>query len=251
MTIPNSVTSIGDYAFFYCCSLPSVTIPNSVTSIGYSAFSECSSLTSVTIPDSVTSIGGSAFYGCYKLENIIVDSKNANYSSIDGILYNKNATTLLFCPLPKTSVTIPNSVTSIGDDAFSKCFNLKAIYMQWVIPLACSVKFSDEVYKETVLYVPIGTMAAYEKVDPWRNFWNIEEMNFNGIDMIETDSDVSLHIYVNNGTLSINGIGSHESVTVYDMQGQIVYNGSSHTIDNLSQGLYIVKVGNQTIKISI
>lgn len=123
--------------------------------------------------------------------------------------------------------------------------------MQCEVPLVCRVNFSDTVYMNAVLYVPIGTIKAYEKVDPWRNFWNIEEMNFNGIDMIETDSDVSLHIYVNNGTLSINGIGSHESVTVYDMQGQIVYNGSSHTIDNLSQGLYIVKVGNRIIKISI
>ena len=67
VTIPNSVTSIGTYAFYDCSSLTSVTIPNSVTSIGEYAFCGCSSLTSVTIPNSVTSIGDSAFYGCSDL----------------------------------------------------------------------------------------------------------------------------------------------------------------------------------------
>ena len=86
-TIPNSVTSIGSYAFSGCTGLTSVTIPNSVTSIGSNAFNECSGLTSITIPNSVTSIGESAFYKCSKL----------------------------------TSVTIPNSVTSIGGDAFFDC----------------------------------------------------------------------------------------------------------------------------------
>ena len=92
-TIPNSVTSIGKFAFSGCSGLTSVTIPNSVTSIGGSAFSGCSKLTSVTIPNSVTSIGESAFYGCSGL----------------------------------TSVTIGNSVTSIGERAFYDCTGLHSL----------------------------------------------------------------------------------------------------------------------------
>ena len=127
VTIPNSVTSIGDRAFFGCSGLTSVTIPNSVTSIGYSAFSWCSSLTSVTIPNSVTSIGGFAFSGCSGLTSINVASGNTHYSSIDGVLYNYVQDTLMQCPGAKTSVTIPNSVTSIGNWAFGNCSSLTSV----------------------------------------------------------------------------------------------------------------------------
>ena len=322
VTIPNSVTAIGKAAFYYCSRLTSVTIPNSVTSIGVFAFRECGSLTSVTIPNSVTSIGICAFSECRSLESINVDPGNVNYSTIYGILYNKDATSLICCPGAKvtvtipnsvtaigeyafywcssltsvtipnsvtsigehafsscrsltsvtipnsvtaigeyafswcislTSVTIPNSVTSIGDYAFEKCESLKSIYMLCEVPIECSPSFEESSLKEAVLYVPTGTKTEYEKVDPWRNFWNIVEtdFNFSGINGIETDEYGAPHISVNNGILTIDGIDSHESVTVYDMQGRTFYNGTSHTIDDLSSGLYIVKAGSRTIKISI
>lgn len=75
-------------------------------------------------------------------------------------------------------------------------------------------------------------------------------MNFSSVDMIEDNND-SLHIAVNNRTLTIEGIDAQESITLYDMQGQIVYNGESHTIEGMTPGMYIVKAGSRTIKISI
>ena len=127
ITIPNSVTSIGDDAFGGC-SLTSITIPNSVTSIGGSAFCYCLSLTSVTIPNSVTKIGNGAFSGCSSLTSINVDSNNPNYSSVDGVLFNKDKTTLVAYPGGKQGAyTIPNSVTSIENDTFSGCYSLTSI----------------------------------------------------------------------------------------------------------------------------
>ena len=127
VTIPNSVTSIGGKAFFGCIGLTSVTIGNSVTSIGYMAFNSCRSLTSVTIPSSVVSIRSGAFNYCSNLSAINVASGNTHYSSIDGVLYNYVQDTLIQYPCAKTSVTIPNSVTSIGDYAFNNCRNLTSI----------------------------------------------------------------------------------------------------------------------------
>ena len=107
----------------------SFVIPDSVTKIAYSAFSGCSSLTSVTIPNSVTSIGSEAFRYCSRLTSITVDENNGNYKSIDGNLYSKDGTTLIQYAIGKTetSFTIPDSVTSIGSDAFSGCISLTSI----------------------------------------------------------------------------------------------------------------------------
>src|ERR1041385_111871 len=118
------VTSIGQSAFLQCYSLTNVTIPNSVTSIGDSAFTY-SGLTDIAIPASVTNIGNGSFFFCSQLASILVDPLNSTYSSFDGILFNKSRTVVLPGPTRKQGgVSIPASVTNISERAFFQCVNI-------------------------------------------------------------------------------------------------------------------------------
>lgn len=115
ITIPSSVTSLGDYCF-WGCSLTSITIPSSVTSLGEYCFSGCDDLTSITIPSSVITLGKSCFAQCYSLTSINIPS------SVTAIGDNCFA----YCR-SLTSVTIPSSVTSLGDECFWGCDSLASI----------------------------------------------------------------------------------------------------------------------------
>ena len=188
VTIPNSVTSIGGYAFYWCSSLTSVTIPNSVTSIGNYAFYRCSSLTSITIPNSVTSIGYSAFAFCSSLTTIVVEVGSQVYDSRDNcnaIIETATNTLIAGCKntiIPNsvtsignrafsgcsslTSITIPNSVTSIGDYAFDWCSSLNSITCLGTTPptLGTDVFYGT---KLPAVYIPENTLSAYQTA--WGN----------------------------------------------------------------------------------
>ena len=243
VTIPDSVTSIGNYAFYNCTGLTSVTIPNSVISIGAYAFNSCSSLSSITIPDSVTSIGYRTFYDCTGLTSVTIGNSVTSIGN-DAFM---NCSGLM-------SVTIPNSVTYIGESVFSNCWGLQTIYVKSRIPVECAPNFPDDVIKNAILYVPTGTLAAYEKVDPWRNFWNIKEMDFSGIEDAEMDATRGTDepvIRVENGVIKVDNADGEAPVEVFDISGKSVFRECANMVSGLAKGIYIVKVGDKVQKIRL
>lgn len=153
VNIPSSlggypVTSIGEYAFFRCNDIKSVTIPDSVTSIGYWAFGDCAGLTNVSIPASVEKIAGGAFSGCTTIASFFVEVENSAYCSVDGLLLSKDGSILIhgvkgdiivpdtvttigeeafYGRIGLTSIEIPKSVTNIGTSAFCYCYGLEDV----------------------------------------------------------------------------------------------------------------------------
>ena len=159
------VTSIGEYAFYYCRSLTSITIPNSVTSIEGSAFSYCSSLASIEIPNSVTSIGASAFSYCSSLTSVTIPN---GVTSIGRSAFQSCSSL--------TSVTIPNSLTIIGYYTFDSCTSLTSVTVKATTPptlLIDDYTLEDPFCRCNQLdafYVPAESVDAYKAASGWSTY---------------------------------------------------------------------------------
>lgn len=183
VAIGNGVTEIGNYAFSDCYSLKELTLGNSVRRIGVRAFFWCHEMKNVSFPDSVDTVDGYAFASCYKLESvdfskgvsclaetafndcpnlrkINIDAENPYYKSADGILYNADMTTVIKCTTDATEIALPNTVTTIGRDAFRNCTKLTTI----VLPDSVT-EIAYEAFKGCTSLTSVDIPSGVEKID--------------------------------------------------------------------------------------
>lgn len=212
VTIPESIMTIGENVFRDCSGLTSVTIPESITTIGKSAFSGCSGLTTVAIPDSVTTIGENAFWGCSGLTSVTWNARNgvpadATASlfqdaahNIETFVFGENVEQIPACLCKDmsslASIALPQTLTSIGDNAFSGCTSLTSIIIPPLVAHIGDMAFATCLRLESVttqamtppeiwattfddygmpLYVPAGSKSKYQSAKYWRNFTNMQE----------------------------------------------------------------------------
>ena len=198
ITIPSSVTSLGDFCFNGCKNLTSVVIPSSVTSLGDHCFSFCSGLTSVTIPSSVTSLGNACFFGCSGLTSVTIPSSVTSLgvqcfcgcSGLTSVTIPSSVTYLGFGCFQDcsglTSIIIPSPVTSLGDMCFNGCTNLTSITCKRPTPpTQYNAAFDNITYLVSTLYVP--NVDAYRSAKGWKQFKYIKKIS-SGEDDKSTES---------------------------------------------------------------
>jgi hypothetical protein len=243
-------------------------IPSGVGLLENQCFTNCVGLSSVSVPASVNFIASYAFYNCSA--SINVDANNANYMSVDGVLYTKNLTDIEQCPISKTgsfsipttitkineaafvncagltSITIPSSVTTIEQSAFAGCEGLSSIYSNSASPTDLGAGVFRNVNKTTcTLYVPTGSVDAYKAAPQWQDFLNIME----DVSTKTTNTSLSIKLIENttSNTFVINGLKDNAILSLINLNGKVlltkqVFGNESVSLNNYPKGIYIVKI---------
>ncbi|ANW95417.1 hypothetical protein AXE80_03590 [Wenyingzhuangia fucanilytica] len=256
-----SVTAIDAAAFESNTVITSVSLPSSVVSLGATAFKAASSLTTINLENVVT-IGDAAFHSCGDLSSTGVLT---NATTFEGgyNFYKCSSLTELSAPVATgygngflresgiVSFSIPSTVTSIGNQLFRKAFSLTTVELNWADP-ATGV-FTDQTNTfgsltegNITLYVPSGTVAAYESTAPWNEITNITDASLSAEDI----KAGTLDIQVSSDAVTVNSSSTftNANITIYDITGRVlanqVINGASASVNisNLATGIYIVKV---------
>lgn len=238
ITIPSSVTAIGDWTFYNCTSLTNISIPSTLTWIGGWSFYNCTSLTNFAIPSSVTWIGDYAFEDCRGLTNV----------SIPFSVTHIGMGAFLSCT-GLTNITIPSSVKYIGQDAFNGCTGLKSIYTYATVPV--SLDRSNYVFnlvnKTTcTLYVPNGSKTLYQATNQWKDFVNIVEFEALAVN-IPVNTTIKITFNSTTKTIQMHGTNAPAQILVYNLNGvlvksEFVSTGESLQVQSLPKGIFVVKV---------
>lgn len=280
LTIPNSVETIREAAFINCLRITQIDIPNSVKTIGIGAFRSCLNLQVINLSESINFIGAQSFLNTPKLLSINVNENNLHFASVDGVLLSKDGKRLVQYPTAKTGdYTVPNgveniesyafsyglgltgvhfpaSLKSIGRYAFFGTTNVKNVSSAAVEPPTLGIEvFLDMPVTRIPLRVPVGSADKYKAKNVWKDFNPItEDATLSIID--NNTSNVNIKVYPNptKGIFFIE-TSSATSATVFSVTGQSVKSAKLNkgknemNISNLSAGVYLIKVGNETFKV--
>ena len=263
--IGNGVTQIEQSTFHFCPNLKHIALGNNTTSIGAEAFLSCDSLKYIELPNSISEIGKNAFSSCDALSSITLSE---NLSEIKEQTFS-NCTSL-------SSIIIPDKVSTIATSAFSGCNHLVSLRLgtgvtdisYWAFksaPLKEIYAFSEtpptvhytnsytnsfdaDIFNQCTLYVPAGSLQAYKNAEVWKNFKNIVENDFTGI---ERPSPDKAKIFGNKNSIAFRNIEPGTDISIYDTTGKCI---KTFAVDGDSEipfpsCIYLIKYAGKTVKI--
>ena len=248
ITLPASVTSIGDYVFFGCSSLTSITLPEGVTSIGEYAFRDCSSLTSVTLPAGLTSIGEWAFFGCSSLTSVTLP---AGLTSIgEGAFYDCSSL---------TSVTLPAGLTSIGRSAFFGCSSLTSVTLPAGLTSIGNYAFS---YCSSLTSVTLPAGVTSIEYGAFRGCNNLKTViNLSALDIVKGENTHGHVAYYADKVLTPGVYLDHTELTMLEddkivleatviPEGSVTWSSSNKSVSIVDQAGHVTAVGPGTATIT-
>ena len=266
VTIPSSVTSLGDDCFSCCSNLTFVTVPSSVISMGHGCFTACAGLVSVSLPSTITSLGIECFLGCTSLRSIVIPSSVTSLGR-SCFEYCINLTSVI---LPSTitslggkclsdcrslhSISLPSTVESIGNQCFVRCNLLKTVKFYGKLPHFAKKEYEENyelgLKKDCNIFVPEEYLQDYKNA-LGTDYMNIFAWNPTNINQEKVRGIMS---FSHDGVVSITGLDSGEVVKFYTLDGKLV--GSSVAADGaatcaVSETLVIAKFGNHAIRIAV
>ena len=246
-------------------NLSDLIISNSVTEIGLDQFGNCTSLASLTIPSSITTIYSTAFFSCSNLKELVLEDgiRNLEVSSdafgncpIEQLYLGRNLTciesssTSLYNLTTLADVTIGGLVADVTAIDWTKNENLTSIKSLAAAP-PTSERFTNPQYMNVKVSVPFGSLSSYKEDIVWRNFWNLQEDEGTGVNHVEANERQS--IKTENGHIIVENAQGH--IRVYDMAGHLVKStqtdGGRVEISAPQHGMYIVKVGGKSVKVTL
>ncbi len=212
-----------------------------VVQIGSNAFEGCKYMTSISIPETITVIKDDCFRNCDELKSIVIPN---SVTSIGKGVFK-------YCPNLRT-VTLGTSVKTLGGrDMFLQSKNVRAITCLSTEPPICNWNWNGfagwDIEKIATLYVPIGCKEIYANDSFWGHFQNIEEIETSSVEDINFNEE-AIRVSGEHGAITIEGLNENEVVSVYNVHGIVAYQGKKRQINNLSSGLYIIRVSNKAIK---
>lgn len=237
VSMPEGITSIGQYAFSGCQNLESVTLPESLTTLGSEAFYGCKNLESVALPESLTTLGDRTFSSCKSLRAVKIPSKVTTIpdqcfngcSSLESVTIPEGVTTIgdrAFYENQLKNLTLPSTITSIGNEAFRNNNNLKSIICSATIPPTLGDNaFSNDITPS--IKVPISSIAAYKQANGWKNF-----TNYYGGDVV--NNGITYRINEKEATIT----AAEATITEANVPSTVEFEGNQYPVIKINEKVF-------------